>query len=302
MKKTRIRYKKLAFVLAALLLAAAAIIQLGRFLAAEGARLFAGGQGEDIRYCLFVGIRDSAAREADSLVLVSADPGKQTLYAVSIPGITEIAREGSRPLFLKDVYAEGGAEQTVSAVENLLHIRISRYTVFDAAAFSHLVEETGGVDFYVEQDMYHEDENHVPDIQLRQGVQTLGGKDAYGYMRFLDAGDGEIGRIQREERFMKAFLKQAAGTSRLYSWGRVRWGDLLPEGTLTPREAASLAYDVLGFPEENWRFIILPGEIRRENGRTVWQVNPVEIQKVVGLMMEEPGEEKEKSHDNTGKN
>lgn len=67
--------------------------------------------------------------------------------------------------------------------------------------------------------MSHTDASGAEDIALRQGFQTLEGNDAYGYLRFLDEEGGEISRIQREERFIKAFLNQSRNHFRIYTWG-----------------------------------------------------------------------------------
>lgn len=62
--------------------------------------------------------------------------------------------------------------------------------------------------------MYHEHADGTVDFNLGQGYQHLTGAEASGYMRYLD-GDGEISRTQRQERFVKAFMKMAFSISAL---------------------------------------------------------------------------------------
>lgn len=76
---------------------------------------------------------------------------------------------------------------------------------------------------YVEEDMTHTDASGAEDISLRRGVQELSGADSYGYLRYIDPEEGEIGRIQREERFFKALFAQAQNHLRVYMWGLVRY-------------------------------------------------------------------------------
>lgn len=286
MKRTRIRYKKLFGVLALIVCAAALVVYASLSLVLPSP-ITSKMPGEGTRYCLFIGIRESTSPQADSLILTSVNSARQELYAVSIPGNTKISKEGEPLMILKDAYVEGGAEKTVSAVENLLHIRIDRYAVFDSQSFSSLIDRFGGVDLYVEQNMYHEDESQVPDIEVRQGFQTLKDGNAYGYMRYIEKEDGEIGRLQREERFLKAFFCQARRHFRLYTWGILRSNWNLPDTNISSAEVSSMAYEVLGYPEENLHVVILPGEMKKSGNTTFWYVNPVEIQKIVGLMIDQ---------------
>ena len=288
--KTRIRYKKLliCLLLAAAVLAAAVygVLALLAWLRAPAAAP-ASGAPADSEYYLFIGTSDGGKPQADSLILASVNRAGQSVYAVSLPGHTRISRTGEPLLLLRDAYAEGGAEKTVSPVENLLHIRIGRYAVFDRASFSSLIGHFSGVDLYVEKNMDHADASGTPDIDLRQGFQTLEGEEAYGYLRFIDQEEGEIGRIQREERFFKALLAQGREHLRPYSWALVRYYWSSPDTNITAGEAASIVYDIMGFPADNLHFVILPGEVRAYDGQNVWEINPVEIQKVVGLTIDQ---------------
>ena len=54
--------------------------------------------------------------------------------------------------------------------------------------------------------MEHLDRDGSFDIGLNQGYQPLDSEQALGYVRYVDKEDGEIGRIQRQERFLKILL------------------------------------------------------------------------------------------------
>ncbi len=284
MRHTRIRYKKL-FLAVLVVLCILALVVYGaiHLIARSSAPSSQAGGAGATKYCLFIGIRESDAPQADSLLLTAVNPVKKEVYTVSLPGNTRISRDSEPMMLLKDAYVEGGTEKTISAVENMLHIRIDRYAVFDNTAFSNMISRFGGVDLYVEQDMYHEDEFQTPDIQLRRGFQTLTDGNAYGYMRYIDKDNGEIGRLQREERFFKALYGQSRKNFRLYTWGLIRYYWAPADSNLSNTEAASMAYDMLGYPEENFHLVILPGETKKSGAVPYWYVNPVELQKIVGL-------------------
>lgn len=297
MKKTRIRYKRLFFFLACFLivlgLLAYGILFIIQWILAAPKTESISSQPPS-QYYLFVGTNHEGPSQADSLILVSVNPQQKKMYAISLPGNTKISRNDEPLLLLKDAYTDGDAEKTVSAVENLLHIRIGRYAIFDNATFSALMDRFGGIDLYVEKNMSHTDASGAEDIALRQGFQTLEGNDAYGYLRFLDEEGGEISRIQREERFIKAFLNQSRNHFRIYTWGLVRYYWNALDTNISQAEAADLAYDISRFPADQLYFTILPGETRSYEHVKVWEINPVEIQEIVGLTIEQEQKQGEK--------
>lgn len=289
MKKTRIKYKKLLLWIIGFLCICGASLY-GLFWAFNWFHIsknYTGGSRPTaVQYYLFIGTDENQnLRQADSLLLIAINQQRQMLYAISLPGNTRINRNEEPLLLLRDAYTEGSAEKTVSAVENLLHIRIDRYAMFDAASFAALIDDFNGLDFYVEQNMRHRDVYGTEDFALRQGFQTLDGQNAYSYLRFIEPEEGEIGRIHREERFFKALLIQNKEPLRLLSWGLTKkyWNS--PDTNISNSEAASVVYTVLDFPSGNYHFSILPGEIKEYENQKVWEINPVEVQKVIEPIM-----------------
>ena len=64
----------------------------------------------------------------------------------------------------------------------------------------------GGVDVYVERDMYYEDpwdDNGGLVIDLKQGRRHLDGDTAIQFVRFRDS-EGDVGRVRRQQAFMRA--------------------------------------------------------------------------------------------------
>ena len=55
-------------------------------------------------------------------------------------------------------------------------------------------------------------------------------------------------------------------------------------------DAASIAYELTKIPIEDIRFIILPGEMHRIDKQNIWIVNPVEIQKIIGVTLGQSNE------------
>ena len=97
------------------------------------------------------------------------------------------------------------AKQTVA---NLLQVPIHYYVLVDWRAFIDVIDLIGGVDLYVEKDMYYEDPYADLVIDIKHGYQHLDGKRAGEYVRFRKDELGDIGRVQRQQKFMKAAAAQ----------------------------------------------------------------------------------------------
>ncbi len=155
---------------------------------------------------LILGIDDgeNGGREADTIILLSFsnDTGKSRL--ISIPRDTWVSADSSAGR-VGSLYTWGGASLIVRHISNLLGISIHQYIVIDMSTFAELVDIFGGVDIYVEENMDYEDPESGLEIHLGQGYQHLNGEESQKYLRFNSEKLGDVGRVQRQQKFFKAF-------------------------------------------------------------------------------------------------
>lgn len=150
---------------------------------------------------------------ADTIVLASMDLDKKSVHLLSIPRDTrvEIAEKGIMRK-INYAHAVGGAELTVATVEKFLGVPVHYYVETNFEGFSRMIDILGGVTINVEQRMYFPEE----DINLHAGLQKLGGHDALSYVRWRSDGKGDIGRIERQQKFFKALCDQAISFSTVW--------------------------------------------------------------------------------------
>ena len=67
-----------------------------------------------------------------------------------------------------------------------------------------MIDAIGGVDIDVETDMYKPEEN----IDLKAGLQHLDGEDALAYCRWRGDAKADIGRVERQQKFLTAVAEQ----------------------------------------------------------------------------------------------
>lgn len=93
------------------------------------------------------------------------------------------------------------------------------YTVrIDFEAFNYLIDSIGGIDYDVPIRMYYQDPGQDLYIDLQPGPQHLNGKQAEGLVRFRhDYINGDIGRVEQQQAFMKELIKQLADKDTIFS-------------------------------------------------------------------------------------
>ena len=283
MRKNRhgkIRIKKLAlFIVMALCALVILIFGIGKGVSYLLGKVDTGNS--PISYYLLIGTDKEAGNEADAVILTVWNSKDKGVTFISIPPNTKLARQEKKNQLIRTTFSEGGAEETKSAVENLLHLRIDKYAVLDYSNFRNYVDKIGGVDMYVEKGMDHQNREGETDIQIRQGYQSLDGDNALGYVRSIDKKNGEIARIQRQERFLKTMIHEMQDHAALYNWFFFHHSWTAEETNITNGEAASLAYTLSSYPEDSFTFSILPGETQNISKVDTWVINPVEVQKTI---------------------
>lgn len=164
---------------------------------------------------LVLGLDDGAdltnteGAKADTILVLSMENGSGKLRCITIPSDTWVNPPGNAHFMrIRSVYTEGGAPLMVREVNQLLGIPIHQYVVLDLKAFSELIDALGGIDIYVESDMDYEDPEAGLNIHLKQGYQHLDGNQAQQYLRYRSPELGDVGREQRQQRFVKALYQQ----------------------------------------------------------------------------------------------
>jgi len=148
-------------------------------------------------------------KRTDAMLVVSFDPEHNDVVILSLPRDTRVSIPGRRwPDKINAAYAYGGVTLAKQTVANLLQIPIHYYMKVDWQGFIEVVDILGGVDMYVENKMDYEDPYANLKIHLKQGYQHLNGEKAGEYVRFRHDELGDIGRVQRQQKFLKALASE----------------------------------------------------------------------------------------------
>lgn len=162
------------------------------------------------------GLAKSEVPRSDSMMVVSLDPVRERIHVFSILRDTYIDIPGHGKNRVNTAITHG-PNTAMQAVSELLGIPIQYYVYTDFQGFIKLVDAVGGVDFYVEKDMYYPSkaDKHEYDINLKKGDQHLDGKAALQYVRFRHDAMSDFSRTKRQREFLNAVAEKLKTTTSL---------------------------------------------------------------------------------------
>lgn len=177
---------------------------------------------------LFVGIDDSEVRgygdessRSDALMVATLNNSDKTIKLVSIPRdsyvyIPELGYNDK----ITHAHANGGTRVAIETVEELLDIPIDYYVKMNFFAFIDVVDALDGVTVDVPYDRLEKDENDQYTIQLKEGRQTLDGREALALARTRML-DNDIERGKRQQMILEALIDKASSASSFTKYGDV---------------------------------------------------------------------------------
>ncbi|MCI9303291.1 LCP family protein [Clostridium sp.] len=168
-------------------------------------------------------ISNTSARRTDTMILLNYNPRTDNIKVVSIPRDTLIEVENARdgegnyiPYWkINAAYALGGEEEVIEQVEGLLDITVNYLIEIDYAAFRNLIDAVGGVEMFIERDMYYDDDAQDLHINFNKGETVLlDGQKAEEFFRWrknndgTGLADGDLGRIKNQQKFISALIEK----------------------------------------------------------------------------------------------
>lgn len=202
---------------------------------------------------------------ADTILLVRVFSGRRAVL-LSIPRDTLVEIPG-RPGDdkINHAYAFGQSGLLVEAVEHFSSVHIDCYLGLNYRAFSDIVDLLGGVEFEVDRLIT------AYGVRLEKGLQTLDGRAAFAVVTTRRDPLGDIDRIRRQQRFIRALLQQAGGRSPddLFYMMLAAWRNV--ETDLEFADAVGLAALMKGLRQDDVTMAVVPGSFYNRGGISYWK-------------------------------
>jgi polyisoprenyl-teichoic acid--peptidoglycan teichoic acid transferase len=162
----------------------------------------------ELRNLGYHALMESFDGRSDSMLLLRFNPQTEQLVVLSLPRDTRTHVRGSLTK-LNEANVYGGPALAAESVSDLLGgVAIDRYVRINVQGVEKLIDALGGVTVNVPLDMRYQDDSQHLYINLKAGEQTLDGNKALQFLRFRYDTHGDIGRVQRQQMFMRAFTEQ----------------------------------------------------------------------------------------------
>ncbi|MFF0556644.1 LCP family protein [Streptomyces sp. NPDC020472] len=220
--------------------------------------------------------KDEGGARSDTAMVVHVYEGHKKASVVSIPRDTLVTRPscadgqgttvpGERRAMFNTAYEVGGPACAVKTVESMSGIRMDHYIEVDFTGFKKLIDELGGVEITTTQAI-KDSKSH---LDLAPGTHTLDGEQSLGLVRTRKSvGDGsDLGRIQLQQAFMKAFIGRVRSVgvltnpAKLYGLADAATKAITPDSELdSVQKLMGFAKGLSGIGAGNVHMVTLPVE------------------------------------------
>ncbi|MEO3976408.1 LCP family protein [Streptomyces sp. CAU 1734] len=208
----------------------------------------------------------------DTIMLVHISRDRDRASVVSLPrdSWAELPEHTDRntgerhrphPVKLNAAYAEGGPALTVRTVEQMTEVKIDHYLEVDFTSFMKTVDAIGGVEICTTERM----KDRYTGLDLPAGTHELDGGQALQYVRsrHVDVAS-DLGRMQRQQRFLAALIKKATSGGTLLNpvkfqaVGRAMLSSVRADAGFGADEILALGRAMRGFSAASSEFASVP--------------------------------------------
>lgn len=227
--------------------------------------------------------KDAFNGRSDTIMLARLDPYRNSLDVISIPRDTQVAIPGYGIQKINAANAYGGPELAKRTLSSMLELPIDHYLILNVHGLVELINELGGITVEIPKSMHYMDWTAKLLINLTPGFHTLTGNQAMGFVRFRHDELGDIGRVQRQEIFLRALLDRARHPDAWLHLPRlISIAQKYIATDMSVSHLAAVADFVRAVPKSNQHMVMMPG---RFSGTGDWLVYPSDAQKVVAKFL-----------------
>ncbi|NWF29846.1 LCP family protein [Streptomyces sp. PKU-EA00015] len=214
----------------------------------------------------------AGCRCTDTIMLVHISEDRERASVVSLPrdsyaeipehtDATTGKHHKKHPVKLNAAYSEGGPALTVRTVEHMTKVKIDHYLEIDFTSFMKTVDAVGGVEVCTARPMK---DSHTG-LDLPVGTHRLNGGQALQYVRarHID-GAADLGRMQRQQRFLAALVHRATSSGVVLNPVKFRrvtstmLGSVRADKGFGPEQMLALRRAMRGFTPASSEFTSVP--------------------------------------------
>lgn len=221
---------------------------------------------------LIVGLDNvEGGSRTDAIALAIFDSENPGLRIASIPRDSRVYIPGRSWDKINHAYVYGGIKLLRETLVNLTGMPIDYFVKVNYKSFPRIVDIVGGVDIYVEKRLHYNDYSGKLFINIPAGQQHLDGKTALNYVRFRHDPLGDIGRVQRQQKFIDTMMKKLK-TPTIITRIPAIVNELFDsiDTDLAPLEALKLVQFANSLPPDRIKMFMAPGRSGAYKNISYW--------------------------------
>ena len=208
----------------------------------------------------------------DNITLASINPDTKNIKILCIPRDTYVyipvksKMDKVNHAYVWGGMGEKGIQSTIATLEQFLkYVSIDYYFTIDMGPVPEIVDSLGGIELDVEIDMKTHGAN------LSKGLQLLDGQKASYYIQWRYSSGGDIDRIKRQQKFVKAMYEKLKESGQLINAMKLilNYNEYI-KTNLSAKQLISLCTMAADINAGNTLYYIIPGIGKYIDGISYW--------------------------------
>ena len=149
---------------------------------------------------------DDGWGNTDTIFILSIENGDTSI--IQIPRDSYIDSQSFGPMKANALHARGGPDAVKTELTRLMGQPINHHILVNLAGIRTISDLLGGLEVDVPKRLYYQDKSQGLLIDLQPGRQILKGRDLEGFLRWRHDGQGDFGRLDRQQLVLKSLFSK----------------------------------------------------------------------------------------------
>ena len=149
---------------------------------------------------------DDGGGNTDTIFILSIENGDTSI--IQIPRDSYIDSQSFGPMKANALHARGGPDAVKTELTRLMGQPINHHILVNLAGIRTISDLLGGLEVDVPKRLYYQDKSQGLLIDLQPGRQILKGRDLEGFLRWRHDGQGDFGRLDRQQLVLKSLFSK----------------------------------------------------------------------------------------------
>lgn len=216
---------------------------------------------------------NESIKRTDTIMVLHYEPKNNAASLISVPR-DMLIKVNNKNNKINAAYAIGGEKLIQSEIEKLIEADINYIVKIDYEGFRALVDAVGGVEMYIERNMYYDDDAQDLHIRFNKGETVLlDGKKAEEFFRWRKNNDGtgfangDLDRIENQHKFINKLIEKCTSPAIITNIKGIL--DVLPayvKTNMSPSKIISYGLGLKDLDKSNVTTATLQGDLKTIGG------------------------------------